>query len=299
MDTQARPRLGVSHCLLGAAVRYDGGHRRCDWLADVLAPHVDLVPVCPEVEAGLSTPREPMHLDADRRLRGNDSGRDFTPALADFLARRTPELAAAGLDGFVLKSRSPSCGLAPSGLFAAALVEALPALPVTEETTLAEDGEAREHFAVRLFAQARLRALLAGPWTPKDFTGFHAREKMLLLAHDRHLYDRLGRLAAEAHARPREETARDYADAFAAALAKPAGVSKHVNALQHMAGHFKGRLDALGREELRTAIDAYRTGAAARAQAVALLRALAAEVNLRWVLEQTYLAPCPEALLAS
>lgn len=311
MTSQPRPKLGVSRCLMGEAVRYDGKDKRLDWIAGVLARHVDLVPVCPEVEAGMETPREPMHValgpEGEARVLGNDSGDDYTAPLRAFIAARVPALEAEGLDGFAFKANSPSCGLAVpvtgaeapgAGLFAAALTAALPRLPVAEDTALAADPAAREHFAIRLFAHARLRALLASDWTPKDLTAFHAREKMLLLAHDRHVYDQLGRIAAEAHTRPREEAAQDYAAGFMAALSRPASVNKHVNALQHMAGHFKGRLDTLGREEMRDAIEDYRTGAAPRRQAVALLRELAAEVGLNWVLEQTYLDPCPDELLA-
>lgn len=311
MKFQPKPRLGVSHCLAGAAVRYDGGHKRDDWIADTLARHVDLHPVCPEAEAGLGTPREPMHLARDEagalRLLGNRSGTDCTPMLQSFLARRVPALAATGLDGFVLKADSPSCGLAvpvtaeaaPSpGLFAAALTAALPGLPVVEETALGE-GAAREAFCIRLFARARLRNLLSMAWTPQDLSVFHAREKMLLLAHDRVVYDALGCRVAEARAHPREEVARAYAADFMRALATPASTGNHVNALQHMAGHFKGRLDGPRREAIHGAIERYRAGALARGQVLMLLREMADETHADWVREQSYLAPCPPELLSS
>jgi uncharacterized protein YbgA (DUF1722 family)/uncharacterized protein YbbK (DUF523 family) len=311
MKFQPKPRLGVSHCLAGAAVRYDGGHKRDDWIADTLARHVDLHPVCPEAEAGLGTPREPMHLARDDagalRLLGHRSGTDCTPALQAFLARRVPALAATGLDGFVLKADSPSCGLAvpvtaaaaPSpGLFAAALTAALPDLPIVEETALGEDTM-REAFCIRVFARARLRNLLSMAWTPRDLSAFHAREKMLLLAHDRGLYDRLGRTVAAARARPREEVARDYAADFMRALATPASIGNHLNALQHMAGHFKGRLDAPRSEAIHAAIERYRAGALARGQVLTLLREMADQTHADWVREQSYLAPCPQELLSS
>jgi uncharacterized protein YbgA (DUF1722 family)/uncharacterized protein YbbK (DUF523 family) len=311
MNLQPKPRLGVSHCLAGAAVRYDGGDKRDDWIADTLARHVELHPVCPEAEAGLGTPREPMHLARDEagalRLLANRSGRDCTPALKAFLARRVPALAATGLDGFVLKAGSPSCGLAvpvtaaaaPSpGLFAAALTAALPDLPVVEEKVLAEDA-VREAFCVRLFARARLRNLLLTAWTPQALCAFHAREKMLLLAHDRVLYDALGRMVAEGRAHPREEVARAYAAGFMRALATPASTGNHVNALQHMVGHFKGGLDGPRREAMHAAIERYRAGALARGQVLTLLREMADETHADWVREQSYLTPCPPELLSS
>lgn len=301
----------MSHCLAGAAVRYDGGDKRDEWIVGTLARHVELHPVCPEAEAGLGTPREPMHLVRDAagalRLLGNRSGTDCTPALQAFLARRVPALAATGLDGFVLKAGSPSCGLAvpvtaaaaPSaGLFAAALTAALPDLPVVEETALAEDA-VREAFCIRVFARARLRNLLLTAWTPQELCAFHAREKMLLLAHDRVLYDRLGRAVAAARACAREEVARDYAADFMRALATPASIGNHVNALQHMAGHFKGRLDGPRSEAIHAAIEHYRAGALARGPVLTLLHEMAGETHADWVREQSYLTPCPPELLSS
>jgi uncharacterized protein YbbK (DUF523 family) len=175
-----RPRIGVSACLLGERVRYDGGDKRDAWLIDVLGPRVEWVPVCPEVEAGLGAPREPMNLgrDADGRLvlitdRVRD---DLTATMAGYSERRVDELAASQLDGYVLKAGSPSCGLdlpvrstrpdavgapvaAPHvrGLFAAALTERLPDLPVADERQLADPGS-RDMFVARVFAHHRARA---------------------------------------------------------------------------------------------------------------------------------------------
>lgn len=308
MEQQPRPRLGVSQCLLGARVRYDGGHRLEGFVADTLARHVELVPVCPEVEAGLGTPREPMHLVRTARglrLRGNHSATDHTAALQGLVDRRLAELTAAGLDGFILKSHSPSCGLAVAvegspdpapGLFAAALTADMPGLVVVEEKVLAT-ASGREDFCIRLFAHARLRDLLEQAWTPGMLAAFHTREKMLLLGQDRTLYDRLGRLVAGAGGRPRPELAREYRSIFLQALAKPATIGHHINVLQHLAGHFRQSLDGARRDMLHRTIDRYRTGAAPRGEVLALLRELADELDLAWVREQSYLAPCPEELL--
>ncbi|HJZ77349.1 MAG TPA: DUF523 domain-containing protein [Vicinamibacterales bacterium] len=167
-----RPRIGVSACLVGQRVRYDGGDKRDAWLVDVLGPQVEWVTVCPEVEAGLGTPREPMNLGRDatgRIVLITDRVRDdLTAAMIDFSAERVAELAAADLDGYVLKAGSPSCGLdvpvqggGPQrgrGLFAAALTAAVPNLPVADERELAEPA-ARDRFVARVHAHHRRRTM--------------------------------------------------------------------------------------------------------------------------------------------
>lgn len=164
-----RPRIGVSACLLGERVRYDGRDKRDAWLVDVLGPKVDWVPVCPEVEAGLGTPREPMNLGRDaagRLVLISDRVRDdLTRTMIAYSARRVDELAAANLDGYVLKAGSPSCGLdvpvqseRGMGLFASALMTRLVGLPIADERELA-DPAARERFVDRVFAHFRRRTM--------------------------------------------------------------------------------------------------------------------------------------------
>ena len=173
-DVPGPVRVGVSSCLLGNAVRWDGGHKRDGFLLEALAPYVEWVPVCPEVEAGMGTPREPVKLArvaGELRVLGNESGEDWTRALRAFAARRVRSLEGAELCGYVLKARSPSCGLAgvevweangPArrdgrGVFAAALLERFPLLPVEDESRLA-DASLREDWLERVFAYRRLRA---------------------------------------------------------------------------------------------------------------------------------------------
>ena len=162
-----RPRIGVSACLLGERVRYDGRDKRDAWLVDVLGPRVEWVPVCPEVEAGLGTPREPMNLGRDasgRLVLVTDRVRDdLTRTMTEYSVRRAGELAAANLDGYVLKAGSPSCGLdipveeeRRMGLFADALTTELEALPIADERTLA-NPESRESFVDRVYAHFRSR----------------------------------------------------------------------------------------------------------------------------------------------
>jgi FdhD protein len=157
-----RPRVGISACLLGEPVRYDGRHKRDDWLVDVLGPQVEWVSVCPEVEAGFGTPRETMELVDDGRggvaVMTTETRRDVTDTLRRHAGNRVEELAHAELDGYVLKADSPSCGLQGPGLFAAALTARLPGLPVADERQLG-DANAREIFAARVRAHHRARTI--------------------------------------------------------------------------------------------------------------------------------------------
>ena len=176
-----RPRLGISACLLGQPVRYNAGHKRDDWLVDVLGPLVEWVAVCPEVEAGFGTPRETMQLvgkgSAGVTLLTTETARDVTTTMRRFADGRVEELALANLDGYVFKADSPSCGIdgvplsvseplsdgraaeemsTGSGLFAAALMSRLPDLPIADERRLA-DPDARQRFVERVFAHHRAR----------------------------------------------------------------------------------------------------------------------------------------------
>ncbi len=310
-----RPRIGVSSCLLGEKVRFDGGHKRDGFIADVLAPFVELVAVCPEVEVGMGVPREPVRLVVQGdlvRLRGVKSDEDHTARMAAYCKRRVAELAGMELDGYLLKKNSPSCGLArvkvyaesggpPArdgrGLFAAALCTALPDLPVEEEGRLSDLG-LRDGFVTRVFAYRRLRALFATPrLRAAALIAFHTREKLLLLAHSQTGYRALGRLVADATGAPSRAFAAQYRTAFMAALARPATTRSHTNVLQHMAGYFKQSLDPADRAELATAIDDFRLGRVPWLAPVTLLRHHARRHAVGYLLQQSYLSPHPKELL--
>ena len=308
-------RVGVSACLLGQEVRYDGRHKRSAFVADVLARFVELVPVCPEVELGLGVPREPIRLErAGRRLRlvAPGSGIDHTEAMQAWAAERLAALEPLGLCGYVLKSRSPSCGMAgvevhpaaggrPTkegvGLFAAALMARQPLLPVEEEGRL-EDPRVQEQFVERLFAWRRLRALFRPRWRVADLVRFHTAGKLLLLAHDPQAYRALGRLVASAKGRPRAELADAYRQGYMRALARPATTGKHVNVLQHMAGYLRDLLPAPQRRELERAIEDYRRARVPWTVPAELIRHHARAQGVSYVQGQVYLEAHPAELMA-
>jgi uncharacterized protein YbgA (DUF1722 family)/uncharacterized protein YbbK (DUF523 family) len=301
-EITGRPRIGVSSCLLGEKVRFNGGHKRYRFLADDLGPHVEWVPYCPEVSMGLGTPREPIRLTADGRLVNRSGTADHTASMAAL------PLPSADLDGYVFKAKSPSCGIraiprygasgspagpAGPGLYAARVLARFPLLAVEDEGRL-NDAVLREAFAERVFAASRLRCLLAGSWSLADLVGFHSRHKLQLLAHDPVRYRAAGRVVAGAGTASRAQATVAYRDLFLAALASPATRGRNANALQHAYARVGRELDRTRRADLVARIEAYRRGEEPLSVPVALLAHYASWFP--WLAEQTYLRPFPSAL---
>ena len=310
MSTLPSLRLGISSCLLGEAVRYDGGHNRDPFLVQTLGPMVEWVPVCPEVEVGLGTPRETIRLvhhptDGDGvRLMTAKTNVDLTKAMRRYARQRVSALATEGLSGYVLKKDSPSCGMARvkvwrdkgmserngRGIFAAELLRQYPNLPVEEEGRL-HDPSLRENFIDRVFMYRRLRALFSGRWTVGDLVRFHTAHKLVLMAHSIQGYRELGRLVAEAKGVDRVELVRRYEDELMAAMAKPATRARHTNTLQHAIGHFKQTLDTASRQELGVVIEDFRQGLVPLIVPLTLIRHHARRLDVWYLLGQRYLAP--------
>jgi uncharacterized protein YbgA (DUF1722 family)/uncharacterized protein YbbK (DUF523 family) len=307
-------RLGASACLLGERVRFDGGHKQDRFLLHTLGRHVQWVPVCPEVGIGLGTPRESIRLEgtaSDVRLVAPRSGAVLTESMRAWSRKQIEELAAADLHGYVLKKNSPSCGLyrvrvyatngIPTkdgrGVFADELVKGLPLLPIEEEGRL-NDPQLRENFIERVFAYRRLRTMLQDDPTPRGLVTFHTRHKFALLAHDTVRYRALGRLVADAGARPWSELSTEYAAAFMDCLEKLASRGRHVNVLQHIAGHLKDHIDAEDRAELADAFERYRGELLPLIVPLTLLRHHLRKHPIGdWAREQVYLNPYPAELM--
>jgi len=315
-------RIGVSACLLGEPVRFDAGHKRDPFLVEVFGRHVEWVPVCPEVEAGFGTPRDPMRLllaEPRARARGEHfgpgslrlivtrTGDDVSDRLTRYAKRKVEQLSRERLSGFVLKKDSPSCGMervkvytpngtperAGRGLFAEALMARYPALPVEEEGRLA-DPRLRENFIERVFAYRRLRDLFDARWSMGDLVAFHTAHKLTLMAHSPSAYRELGRLVAQGTASP--ALSSEYEALFMRALTIVATPARHANVLQHMLGYFKKSLDRDARAELAAIIDDHRLGLVPLVVPITLMRHHVRRQKIAYLEGQTYLAPHPREL---
>jgi uncharacterized protein YbgA (DUF1722 family)/uncharacterized protein YbbK (DUF523 family) len=298
-----RPRVGVSSCLLGEQVRFNGGHKRYRFLTDELDPYVDWVPYCPEVSIGLGTPREPIQLTTDGRLVNRRRTADHSGPMAALA------LPSGDLDGYVFKAKSPSCGIRAiprydhdgravdhgRGLYADRVLRAFPLLAVEDEGRLNDDA-LREAFCERIFAAARLRELFSAPRSAADLVGFHARHKLQLLAHDPARYRSAGRVVAAAGSAPWGQTETAYRDLFLTAMASRATTGRVANALQHAYSQIGRQLDRPRRHDLVARIEAYRRGEEPLSVPVALLAHYARGGEFGWLAEQVFLGPFPPAL---
>jgi uncharacterized protein YbgA (DUF1722 family)/uncharacterized protein YbbK (DUF523 family) len=313
-ETASAPiRIGVSACLLGEKVRFDGGHKRNPYLVETFGHYVEWVPVCPEVELGLGTPRETLRLvriSNDIRLLMPKTGADHTEAMRAYVVHRLAELAEEDLSGYVLKKDSPSCGMervrifdahgvpakSGQGLFAEALLQHFPNLPVEEEGRLT-DPHLRENFIERVFAYTRLRSLFSGRWKVGDLIAFHTAHKLLLMAHSPHAYQDLGRLVAEAKSAPRAELRDRYESEFMGALREMATTKRHANVLQHMVGYFSKQLDSDSRQELQALLQDYRAGFLPLVVPLMLIRHYVRKCDVTYLRGQVYLEPHPKELM--
>ncbi len=311
-------RIGISACLLGQEVRYDGGHKRDGFLVDTFGRFVEWVPVCPEVELGMGTPRPAIRLErigGGVRLRMPSTGDDLTDAMRDFSRARAEALAAARLDGYVLKKDSPSCGMervkvysgaghgagAPAkdgrGIFAQALLARLPHLPAEEEGRL-NDPLLRENFVTRVFAHHRWQEGAREGWTRAALMRFHERHKLLLMARNPSALRRLGRLLGEAgRGDAVQELADRYLAGLTAVLSRPASRRGHTNVLQHLLGYVSDGLDRDDRAELVATIERYRLGLVPLIVPLTLIRHHVRRQKVEYLRGQVYLEPHPHELM--
>ena len=313
IEAAQRVRLGVSSCLLGERVRFDGGHKRDAFLVDALGQFVEWAPVCPEFESGMGTPREPVHLARVRgaiHLVAAKSGHDHSASMQRYIVRKLDDIEDAQLCGFVLKKDSPSCGVdgvkifkaggastgSGRGMFAAALIERFPDLPVIEEGRLSDAG-LRDNFIERIFAFARLRAFFDRSWTLGQLVAFHGAHKMSLLAHSPVAYRKLGQLVATGKSLSKAELRERYSALFMKALQPLATPRRHVNVLQHMMGHFKHSLDPDSKAELLSLIESYGNRRVPLIVPLTLLKHHMRRLGVPYLPEQVYLDPHPAELM--
>ena len=312
MEKMERPIVGISTCLLGENVRYDGGHKLDRFLRDTLGTFVDYVPVCPEVECGFPTPREAFHLEGDLdrpRLVTSRTGVDHTERMESWARERVRQLEKEDLCGFIFKSGSPSSGMERvkvrndkgmpqkkgQGIFARIFMEHFPLLPVEEEGRL-HDMDLRENFIERIFTLMRWKEMLRTSVTMGKLVDFHTRHKMLILSHNQQVYREMGRFVANGGKRPGKEFYQRYAELLMTSMKYRSTPRKNSNVLMHAMGYFKKDLSHEEKQEMIQVIDSYRIGLTPLIVPITLLNHYVRKYNVAYLREQVYLNPHPMEL---
>ncbi|MDZ7331375.1 MAG: DUF523 and DUF1722 domain-containing protein [candidate division KSB1 bacterium] len=308
-----RPKLGISTCLLGVNVRYDGGHKLDRYLRDVVGQFVDWVPVCPEVECGLPIPREALRLVGDPenpRLVTSRTGIDKTEQMLTWAKMRLDQLEKENLCGYIFKSKSPSSGMqgikvydkngVPSkkgvGVFARAFMERFPLMPVEDEGRL-NDARLRENFIERVFVYKRWLNYVQNDGSRKGLVDFHTDHKLLIMAHSPKHLSELGKLVAQAKEIEPKELQNQYLTTLMTGLKLHATVKKNVNVLQHCMGYFKKQLSADEKQELLEVIGNYHKGLIPLIVPITLLNHYVRKYNEPYLKRQYYLNPHPIELM--
>ena len=306
-------RLGVSSCLLGEKVRYDGGHKLDPYLTEILGRYVEWVPVCPEVEYGLPVPREAMRLTGDPdapRLLTARAGVDHTAGMLQWAGIRLQALENEELCGFIFKSRSPSSGMKgvkvypPSGIpthrgvgiFARAFMERFRLMP-TEEDGRLHDPTLRENFIERIVVFKRWKEFQKSGGSTRALIDFHAHHKLLILSHSPKHYTALGRLVAHTVDYRQEELHAAYLQTLMEGLKLIATPKKNANVMQHLMGYFKRRLSADEKQELLEVIEQYRNGLIPLIVPIVLLGHYVRKYRELYLARQHYLNPHPAELM--
>ena len=311
-QTCDRIRVGISSCLLGNEVRYDGRHKRDAYVVGTLSEYFDFVPVCPEEAIGLGTPREPIRLvqksDGVHVVGVKTVTRDVTEALRAYGEKMARQMT--DISGYILKRASPSCGMervkvyteagmpvtTASGKYAEVFMREQPLLPMEEEGRLG-DPVLRENFIVRVFVYHRWQTLVAAGLTAQALVDFHTDHKYLIMAHDQNAYREMGRLVAEAGTRDMEALAGDYILALMTALKQRASRRQHVNVLQHLFGYVSRHVDAADRAEMTEIIEHYRQGLVPLIVPITLLKHHFRRHPDPYIERQVYLTPHPKELM--
>lgn len=305
-------KLGISACLLGHNVRYNGGHTRDHFLTDTLGSFVEYVPVCPEVECGMPIPREAMRLVGDPqnpKLMTNKTGKDMTGQMRTWAARRLDELERENLCGFIFKSASPSSGMAsvkvyteqgmPSkrgvGIWAGMFMDRFPTLPVEDEGRL-HDPVLREDFIERLFVHQRWQNLLAGEKSRGGLVDFHTRHKLLIMAHSPKHYREMGKFVADAKAHPIDELFDKYAGLLSDALRLRSTTRKNLNVLLHVMGYFKKQLSPDEKQEILEILDQFKQKYLPLIVPITLFNHYVRKYDQPYLKSQVYLNPHPAEL---
>jgi uncharacterized protein YbgA (DUF1722 family)/uncharacterized protein YbbK (DUF523 family) len=302
-------KLGISPCLLGEKVRYDGGHKLDRFLTDTLGQYVEYVPVCPEVECGLPVPRESMHLEGDPdspHLVTTRTKQDMTDRMVQWARKRVKKLEKEDLSGFIFKSNSPSSGMERVivynekgmpvkkgvGMFARIFMEHFPLLPTEDEGRL-HDPKLRENFIERIFTLKRWREGLAKKESRGIVVNFHTQHKLLILSHGPKHYQIMGKIVAKAKEIPLQDLYQQYQTILMEALKSKTTPKKNANVLMHMMGYFRKELSSDEKKELLEVIESYRQEVIPLTVPITLVNHYVRKYDQPYLKQQVYLNPHP------
>ena len=308
----SRPLLGVSACLLGKPVRFDGGHKKNDFILSSLTNYIDFESICPEMEAGFGMPRPTMQLrqqgEEVRLVFSKNPENDVTDQLIHYSAEKVNQLE--HLDGFIFKKDSPSCGAfrvplvihkdgfknrEGVGLFAKTFMDRHPLIPVEDEGRL-NDADLCENFFERVYAYRRWKQISNPQRNVQGLIEFHARHKLLLMARGSHFYQELGRLVSGTTSKDLIQKRERYISRFMQVMKITAHRGRQVNVLQHIMGYLKQAISSEDKQELLSLFEAYRQRQLALITPVTLLRHHLRVHPQHYISEQHYLEPFPEQL---
>ena len=307
-----KPRLGVSTCLLGENVRYDGTEKRDPVLLRAFGDAVEWVPICPEVECGMTVPRDPMHLADDPgspRLVTTATGEDQTARVQTWMRPRLDELAREDLWGFVLKSNSPSCGRnavpvldstgaragEAAGLFAAAVAGRFPLLPVADERSLRDDSM-WDNFIERLFCLKRYRDSMRPRRSPGSLAAFHAAHELQLMAHDQGVLREMKELVEHSKELPLDELSARYEELLMTAMALVATPAQNADVLLHTLGLLERYMSPGERQDALEVIEEHRSGRVPLTAPVRLLGRYIRSYAVEYLATQSYFGTHPDEL---
>ena len=309
-DNQTKPNVGISACLMGFKVRYDGGHKNNKFIHEVAEQYFNYVTTCPEIGAGMGTPRPPIHLykskDDILLVDRDDHSIDFTKAMQAF-AQESAESFAKSLNGFVFKAKSPSCGIErvpihqdinsnPDyrgiGAFAKIFIQMNPNIPVEDEGRL-NDSKIRENFFERVYAHYRFTMIND---TVHELTKFHAAYKYSIMARGSQYPSILGKIASSANRQNIKEVRQEYFTEFMKIMKIQATRKKHINTMQHIMGYFKNQLDFESKQELLSVFDSYKNYEVPLSTPMALINLFQRRFKNEYLSNQYYLNPYPKEL---
>ena len=307
-------KIGVSSCLIGEKVRWNGDHKQDRYVREILSRYFEYIPVCPEVEVGMGVPRETVALYGDPEkpsMISKKTQTDWTKPMEKYIKSRINTLSADDLCGYIFKSKSPSCGMSRvplysefgshkvkhgPGMFANAFINSFPLVPTEDEGRL-NDPRIRENFIVRVFSFKRFNLLLNQKFSLGKWVKFHTQHKFLLLAHSRKHYDDLGELVAHSKTIKPSELKKKYGELFMEALTSKSTPKKNTDVLLHMMGFLKKLLTKIEKEDILSTIEDYRSEILPLIVPVTLIRHQVKKHNIEYLHDQVYLNPHPKELM--